>query len=214
MSRFKLLKDKEGLFLEDRFSKQNPLRIDFQSQEFRHRLTHAGKKSELVARAVKARAGLRVLDCTGGLGREGFLLAYLGCEVTMVERSKTLGAMLKDALTRAQRVTELTATAGRLKIINQDAREFLASAGRYDVVYIDPMFPGREKSALVKGEMQLLQIFLGQDEDATSLVVGAIESGSPRVVVKRPAAGAWDAPGKPDHVFGGKASRFEVFLNF
>ena len=213
MSRFRLLNDERGLYLEDRFSNQNPLRVNFVSREFRYRLSHAGKKSELVARAVKARPGLRVLDCTGGLGREGFLLAHLGCEVTMAERSTTLGAMLNDGLSRSRRVEEFAATAGRIKVLNQDAREILAEPSSYDVVYVDPMFPVREKSALVKREMQLMQLFLGKDEDAASLVVAAIDSGTPRIVVKRPAAGIWDAPAKPDHVVSGKVSRFEVFLN-
>ena len=43
-----------------------------------------------MARAVKAGGGVRVLDCTAGLARDAFVLASLGCEVTLVERSRVV----------------------------------------------------------------------------------------------------------------------------
>ena len=39
-----------------------------------------------------------------------------------------------------------------------------------DVVYLDPMFPHREKSALVKKEMRVFQELVGADNDADDLL--------------------------------------------
>ncbi len=222
MSQFKLASDAGGYFLDDRFSDQNPLRIQFDSPEFLYRLQHAGKRSELILRAVKAEPGLQVLDCTAGLGRDAFLLAHKGCEVTLLERSIVLATLLADGIRRAAQVARLADTTQRLNLHRTDARRFLESVtpdqtgtnqdAAYDVIYIDPMFPTRGKSALVKGEMQLLQRFLGTDADPTELVSLALATGTPRVVVKRPAQTPWQSPVPPATVLTGKSSRFEVML--
>ena len=222
MSNFKLAADDEGYYLAETASKQKPLRIQFDSPAFLYRLHHASRRSELILRAVRAEAGLKVLDCTAGLGRDAFLLAYKGCQVTMLERSTVLATMLADALARAAQLEEFADTTQRLHLCSADARHRLRSLAapvapgpaQYDVIYIDPMFPRREKSALVKGEMQLLQRFLGKDEDAAELVSLALVTGVPRLVVKRPAHttrhSIWQSPLTPTAVFVGKASKFEV----
>ena len=217
MSRFKLVSNADGLCLEDRFTRQNPLRIAFDSRDFMYRLAHAGKKSEMVARAIKAGPGLRLLDCTAGLGRDAFILAHLGCEVTMLERSNVIAALLADGLKRAKAHHKLRTTAARLKVVCQDAVEYLNTEMTgpefpYDAVYIDPMFPQRVSSAEVKGEMQYLQHFVGKDEDANQLLELALRTSCRRIVLKRPLRSSWVPPVKPAHILKGKSSSFEVFV--
>ena len=55
-----------------------------------------------------------------------------------------------------------------------------------DVVYLDPMYPHRQKSALVKKEMRVFQSLVGADEDADLLLAPALALATRRVVVKRP----------------------------
>jgi 16S rRNA (guanine1516-N2)-methyltransferase len=55
-----------------------------------------------------------------------------------------------------------------------------------DVVYLDPMYPHRTKSALVKKEMRLLRALVGDDEDTGELLQAALGCAIKRVVVKRP----------------------------
>lgn len=55
-----------------------------------------------------------------------------------------------------------------------------------DVVYLDPMYPHRQKSALVKKEMRVFQSLVGNDDDADSLLIPAMTIAKRRVVVKRP----------------------------
>lgn len=57
---------------------------------------------------------------------------------------------------------------------------------RPQVVYLDPMFPHKQKSALVKKEMRVFQSLVGPDLDADGLLEPARLLATKRVVVKRP----------------------------
>ncbi len=212
MSRFKLRHDDAGYHLVDQFTPGNPLRVDFSDGTFSHRLKGAGLRSELVARAVKPEAGLMVLDCTGGLGRDAFILAHLGCIVTILERSPVVHTLLADGIDRASTDASLASTAARLNVEFGDAKQRLQGLDYFDVIYLDPMFPVRRKAALVKGEMQYLQNLLGSDPDVDELLTAALASKAKRVVLKRPAHSDWQSPRKPNHEVSAKTSRFEVFV--
>lgn len=218
MARFHLVQTSIGLALEDRLApKQQPLRIDFSSSKLKHRRLHGGKK-ELLLRAVGAKPGLVVSDWTAGLGTDSLLLASAGCTVHMHERSRVMWLLLndalkiglEDALDDASLSNELRQTITRMTLHFGDARSQPHNA--IDVIYLDPMFAARKKSALVNGPMQYLQKFVGPDLDAETLIQSAREtavtSAVKRVVVKRPA----DAP-KTDATFTleAKANRFDVY---
>jgi 16S rRNA (guanine1516-N2)-methyltransferase len=81
-----------------------------------------------------------------------------------------------------------------------------------DVVYLDPMFPHRKKSAAVKKEMRLFQQLLGSDDDADLLLEPALTLAKKRVVVKRPSGAPFLANKKPHIEMLGKANRFDVYL--
>lgn len=214
--RFKLLESEEGLSLVDTERAIKPLVVSFASSEFSRRLKQAGKKSELIARAVKAGPGVRVLDCTAGLGRDAFVLAHLGCEVALLEKSVVLCHLLRDALERAGQTPGLRETASRLQLQRADAAVYLKELVSraecpFDAIYMDPMFPERTKAAEVKGEMQYLQHFIGKDENAATLLSLALDLPCPRIVLKRPVRSDWQAPVSPTHTFKAKASQFEVY---
>jgi len=212
VTRFKVLRSAQGLALEDRFSRQKPLLIDFEHPDFVRRLKKAGKKSELVVQAVRPEPGLKVVDCTAGLGTDAFILAWLGCEVQLIERSPVLHALLQDAIDRARVGDVVCRAAGRLHLVQGDAMDLLQSDGaHYEAAYLDPMFPEKSGSAMVKGGMQMLQRFLGADEDAQKLLVCAMESGVGRTVLKRPPRSDWEPPRKPDHVFRRRNAHLEVY---
>ena len=107
-----------------------------------------------------------MIDATAGLGRDGFILAHLGCLVHMLERSPILAAMIKDGLERAKHKAETAEAANRILITQTDSIQFLkklAEQDRPDIIYIDPMYPERLKSSLVKKEMRFLLECLGDD---------------------------------------------------
>jgi 16S rRNA (guanine1516-N2)-methyltransferase len=200
-----------GYALIDQSGRQRPLRIDFASTRLHHRRSRGG--TELLAKAAAVSGGMRVLDCTAGLGTDSFVLASRGCHVDMVERSHTLYLMLEDALVRARKDEGVKAIVERMSLMRGDAC-YVMDRLTYvpDVVIIDPMFPSRRKHAEVRGELQFLQRLLGKQEDAVALVRCAIATGCKRVVLKRPLVGGHDPSLQPTFSVKGKASRFDVFI--
>ena len=82
-----------------------------------------------------------------------------------------------------------------------------------DVIYLDPMFPQRGKSAAVKKEMALFQLLLeGEQEDGDELLTWALSRDVARVVVKRPPRAAALGGVAPSHVIQGKAVRYDVHV--
>lgn len=172
-------------------------------------------RSGLLFDAVGLKTGTRtVIDATAGLGRDAFLLAYYGCQVTAIERSAILAALLQDGLDRAARVPELSEVLrDRLRLVQGDARAVLGSLSAEsspDVIYLDPMFPPKKKSALVKKEMRILRQVVGDDVDAAELLDVARGVARRHVVVKRMRHAPPLAP-NPTRDYGDKTTRYDVY---
>jgi len=213
MSSFRLIQDEQGCGLIDTTRRQHPLRIDFSSARLTRRRTRKSRRKELLARATGAAQGVHVLDCTAGLGRDSFMLASFGCAVTLVERSPALAGLLRDALERAAD-SDVSDIVSRMTLVEANAIDFLQQLEQVpDVIYLDPMFPPRRKHARVKGDMQMLQRYLGPDPDTQTLIDTALATTCHRVVLKRPAHGAAMAEMKAAFTLKGKTRRFDVFIN-
>jgi 16S rRNA (guanine1516-N2)-methyltransferase len=74
------------------------------------------------------------------------------------------------------------------------------------------MFPERRKSALVKKELQLLQLLAQPDSAPERLLAAALEVARQRVVVKRPLKAPCLTALSPSHSLSGKTVRFDVYL--
>ncbi|GGO66202.1 class I SAM-dependent methyltransferase [Bowmanella pacifica] len=210
--------DAQGLHLKTLDDlKMGTVQVDFASDAMAWRRQHGGGKNEAVAKAVGIKPGFRpqVLDATAGLGRDAFILASLGCQVTMLERVNAVAALLDDGLQRAANDPELSQwLPQRLKLLPASALDTLSAwqAEVPDVVYLDPMFPHRKKAALVKKEMRLFQLLLGPDLDADALLAPALCLAKKRVVVKRPSGAPYLNNQKPSLEMQGKANRFDIYL--
>lgn len=194
-------------------SNEKPLVVDFLSPMSTHRRLQGGGSGQLIAKAVGIKKQYRpdVLDLSAGLGRDAFVLASLGCQVMMVERSPILAIMLEDGLKRLSQHENLP-----LQLCHRDSKEYiqqLVPETLPDVIYLDPMFPGRQKTALVKKEMRILRDIVGEDSDAPQLLALALNRAKKRVVVKRPKlAETLISEPMPDVVYSGKSSRFDVYI--
>lgn len=175
------------------------------------RRARAGRR-QLLARAVglHKERGLTVLDATAGLGRDGFTLAALGARVTLAERHPTVAALLEDARERALRDPATAEAAGRIDIVHADARKLMGPPARFDVIYLDPMYPDRGKAALAGKELQLLRELTGGDADADALLEAA--HARRRVVVKRPRTAPPLAGRPPSLALAGTQARFDIYL--
>lgn len=194
-----------------------PVFVDFVEGAMGHRRRHGGGRGQLVAKAVGIKKDRipTVVDATAGLGRDSFILAMLGCQVRMFERSPVVAALLADGLARAAEDPDVSEVVQRMCLQVGDARQSLlalSDAERPDVVYVDPMHPERTKAAAVKKEMRLFRDLVGTDADDAELLQAALQIAQKRVVVKRPRkAVAIEGP-KPSLVFEGKSTRFDVYL--
>lgn len=211
-----------GLALHDAHdSKTAATRVDFNDAGLQYRLQTTGKRQGL-GKAVgldKVRAGQQVfvVDATAGLGRDALVLAHLGCRVLMLEQSPVIHALLADGLQRGSQLAELQVVLARMQLQHADARQWLtAVAGgeeRPDVVYLDPMFPPRDKSAKVKKDIALLHALLGSEEDLPSLLQAARNVARYRVVLKRPDGKLPAGVPEPTFWLRGKAAAFAVYVN-
>ncbi len=189
--------------------------IDFLSGKTQYRLLHGGGCQQLLARAVglRKKKDITICDISAGFGQDALQLAALGAEVTMLERSPIVWALLADAWTRAQQHPKIRAL--RWKLIQTDAKSFLQTLtpDQYpQVIYFDPMFPERKKSALVKKEMRILRQIVGEDADAGEILELALKVAKNRVVVKRPRLASIIPGTIPSFQMQGQSSRFDIYL--
>ncbi len=188
---------------------------DFVGGAVGHAFRAGGGRGRGLAKAAGLRRGKTptVVDCTAGLGRDAFLLASLGCDVTMIERSPEIHALLVDGMARATAAGGAVAEVmARMTLIHGDARSVLPTLSP-EVVVVDPMHPERGKSALVKKEMRLIRKLVGSDPDSVELLSVALQTASNRVVLKWPLrAPVMAGVRSPSHQILGKSTRFDVFM--
>ena len=192
-----------------------PVRVDFVEGGAAHRRLYGGGSGQMIAKAVGIAQGVRprVLDATAGLGKDAFVLASLGCEMSLIERQPLIGALLEDGLARAAEDFDVAPIVARMKLLKGNSIEVMRSweGEAPQVIYLDPMFPHREKTALVKKEMRLFRPLVGDDPDAPALLEAALALATHRVVVKRPRKAPCIEGPKPSHALDGKSSRYDIY---
>lgn len=192
--------------------------VDFAEGANAHRQKFGGGKGQAIAKAAGLNKGAlpKVLDATAGMGKDAFVLASLGCQVTMVERQPAIYMMLLDGMHRARHSEHLSWFDERLSLRFDTAHNALHEAinntEQFDVVYLDPMFPHREKSAAVKKDMALFQSFVGFDDDADQLLPLAMALATKRVVVKRPDYAPFLNNLAPSAQIETKKNRFDLYI--
>ena len=169
-----------------------------------------------IAIGLNKKANPYVLDATAGLGKDAFVMATLGCVVKMVERSPIVGALLRDGLERGLNDFEIEHFIENMSLVVANSIDYMQSdellKSPPDVIYLDPMYPERKKSAKVKKEMQTLQGLLGHHDDLESLLGAAVDCAKKRVVVKRPKGAKSLSARKPTHIIESKKTRYDVYM--
>lgn len=191
------------------------LKIDFVTGAVGHRLRFGGGRGQDLAKAMGLRAGKTpmIVDATAGLGRDSFLLASLGAQVILIERSEKMHALLVEGMNRAENEGgEFREIIGRMSLMKGDAKDLIPELSG-EAILIDPMHPPRQKSALVKRELRQVREIVGTDDDAPDLVRIALAHAQNRVVLKWPAkADPIDGLKACTHQILGKTTRYDVFM--
>jgi len=189
--------------------------VDFVEGAVAHRRKFGGGRGQDIAKAVGLKHGFapHVLDATAGLGRDAFVLASLGCQVSMIERMPVVAALLENGLERAKLNSEVADIVHNMSLIHASSIDSMDNVIQPDVIYLDPMYPHREKSAAVKKEMRVFQSLVGEDLDADELLAPALALAKYRVVVKRPSYAPPLAEKNPSTSIKMKKNRFDVYVN-
>ena len=201
--------DDNGLSLES-----NNLSVKGDFSRLKSRIKQANLEREVIVKAVRIKnleRCQRVIDATAGMGEDSFLLAAAGFDVTLFEYNPVIAALLEDALQRAGTDEELSHIVSRMHLVKKDSIESLNS-GEYsaDVVLLDPMFPQRQKSGLIKKKFQLLQLLECPCVGEEALLNAAFCAMPDKIVIKRPEKGPFLANVRPDYSYPGKAIRYDV----
>ena len=196
-----------------------PVFVDFVSGASAHRRKFGGGRGQSIAKAVGINSTYTptVLDATAGLGRDAFVLATLGCDVTLIERHPVVCLLLKSGLQCAQGDIEIEDIMARMKLVEGNSIDLLENwialgHAQPDIVYLDPMFPHTTASAEAKKEMKLFRTLVGADVDEDELWARADALARCRIVVKRPAKAPNLAGKTPSYVLAGKANRFDIYV--
>lgn len=197
--------------------------IDFVHGSLAHRQQFGGGRGQAICKAMGLKSGVTpsILDTTAGLAGDAFVLATLGCPVTLLERSPILFALIDNAVERASLTDNFQTIINQgFHIKNCDANDYIKEQlgnndatpdNQPDVIYIDPMYPERKKSALVKKDMQILQRLHGQDDNAAELLNNALRYAKKRVVVKRPIQAETLNDKKPNTCIKSKKTRYDIY---
>lgn len=204
---FQLQQNFDGLILHDLQGRK--LEIDFLKDHLNYQRRGLRGKNELLAKALGFAKGARkVLDLSAGMGIDAVYLTQLGFEVTAIERSDILFALLADALSRAPELQK------KLTILHDDSFKYLNSPFTprgADSILFDPMYPHKKKTALPKQEMVVFRELVGNDDDAAQVLEAALKWPVGRVVVKRPIGAEELLPGV-SHSHEGKVVRYDVYM--
>lgn len=209
----------------DKQEKTN-IHVDFISGTLAHRRKYGGGKGQAIAKAIgikNYKLPLNILDVTTGLAKDAFVLACLGCGVTMVERHPIVAELVNNALILADNDDDFKEIKQQgFNLIQANAIDYLNKlSSKPDVIYMDPMYPERKKSAAVKKNMQMLQKLIGEHDhkgshdkstDETELFNCALINVKKRVVVKRPKGAPTLTDKKPTMSIESKITRYDVYV--
>ena len=176
-----------------------------------------GKKlaNELLLKTLKGvDKEVEIFDLTAGLGRDAVLMLLKGFRVRLVEKNFYIYTLLKNALENLHN-SKYEYLAERLSVVNADSFEYLKQQifNKQEICYLDPMFPGNNKGALPKKNMQILQNLNMEDKqkDNAYEMVKKAQKYFKKVILKRPIKAVRE--GKENYIIEGKSIRFEVFLS-
>ena len=180
------------------------------------RLKFHNLSSELLVKAAKfskLQHALTAFDATAGLGEDSLLLSASGFQVFLFEHDPVIACLLRDSLRRALKDPELMKYVSHMHVIEGNSIEEMPNLSiSPDLVYLDPMFPERQKSGLVKKKFQLLHHLEQPCANEIDLLNAAIQTKPRKIVVKRPLKGPFLADMKPAYSLKGKAIRYDCLL--
>jgi 16S rRNA (guanine1516-N2)-methyltransferase len=183
--------------------KQKPFFVDFSKVS-----TMIENSTLLKATKIAQNSNWTVLDATAGFGQDGSLLALFATNILFLERNIVIYNLLKDGIRRQEKITGSKG----VEVINCDSIEFLDSCNKFDLIYLDPLFPKNVKKALSKTPMQIIDSLCEKDNyDSDRLIEKSLAKARVKVVVKRHKHSPYLGNIAPDFQIKGKSHRFDIY---
>ena len=181
--------------------------FDFEDIYRYHQRQNYALSKEPLAKAlgIKGAGNKRIIwDTTCGTGKDSLLIHFFGAHLTSFERNPAVFLLLKDALRRFPLDFHL---------VFADASKLAPSSERPEVIYYDPMYPTKKKSALPRKEMRIFKDMVGEDLDSIDFLDWALKTATERVVIKRPLE-AMPIKENPTASYTGKSTRYDMYKIF
>ena len=141
------------------------LKNSFNTGRFKTRISNF-QSEVLIKKAIgfSEKKQQTILDITGGLGHDAFIMSLLGEKVTLVEKNKGLCVLIEEALNSLPSTPYFSEAQSRITIINADSRKFVSMANEFDVIFADPMFNSNKKLKRTQ-QMEFLDNYLEEYDD-------------------------------------------------
>ena len=104
------------------------LKCSFIEGPILHRLKYGKGRGQNLAKAVgmKANKNRTIVDATAGLGYDAFILASLGANITLIERSEIMHKLIADAMLQAKsHGGEVSKIVSRMNLLFGDSKNIL-----------------------------------------------------------------------------------------
>lgn len=188
--------------------------VDF--KDMLPRLKQSNLQNEMQVKAARIKGQpmpQKIIDATAGFGEDSLILAAAGFDVDLYEFDDIIALLLEDGLDRAKNIPELAPIVARMHFHHADSIQAMQNLDYLpDSILLDPMFPSRSKSAMIKKKFQLLQKIESPCSVEEELLNAAIAANPKRIIIKRPLKGQFLADKKPSYSLEGKAIRYDCFV--
>ena len=188
--------------------------VDF--KDMLPRLKQSNLQNEMQVKAARIKGQpmpQKIIDATAGFGEDSLILAAAGFDVDLYEFDDIIALLLEDGLDRAKNIPELAPIVARMHFHHADSIQAMQNLDYLpDSILLDPMFPSRSKSAMIKKKFQLLQKIESPCSVEEELLNAAIAANPKRTIIKRPLKGPFLAGKKPSYSLEGKAIRYDCFV--
>jgi 16S rRNA (guanine1516-N2)-methyltransferase len=205
-------------FLKSKLRKEfTPFSVDFSQGTYKDiSLKAKSSRDPLVKALGKVSSSTHVLDLTAGWLKDSWRIIVNDIKVTAIENQPLVYNFLKLSIENQIKNSldeSFKQKLRNLKLIYGESSKFISenTLEKFDIIYIDPMFPDKKKKALAGKELQLLQDIVGLRSVGEELVSLALKTTVSRVIVKRPL----NAPKLVESVtfqVEGKSARFDVYV--
>ena len=192
-------------------TKLNPLKLDFTSNKFKHKISQDYNFKQNLAKAIGIKKNPQVWDVTAGLAKDAFNIASLGSQVILIERNLIIAELLKQALDNAKQDLTIAPIVNNMRLIVGESKLIMPTIKtKPDVIYLDPMFPENKNRRKPDREKQFLRAIV-IDKSSDDLLLTTCKKYASKVVVKRSVKDGYLSGIKPSGEILGKTTRYDIY---